>query len=472
MEVEQTQPSVDGIPPPAEPENQIPVGRDGLPNFVDNDVEDHHQTEGSSQVAADGQPLEHFEKTDEHEEDGDANVKYVGTCGTIFNILNSLMGSGILSVPNTFVNIGIFPSFVLMAVTAFLAWLSGVLVLELLKQTHAVSFDHLAAIILGNLGSRILSVLNLLFLICCLLGFLIIASDMIISWFALGGIDITKGERMIIVLVYSICIPIALALPRKIGFLSYFSVASVFCIFFFCICVTYKGIEHIVKNGVNPTISYGHMSMGLFSSISIYGLSFALSLVFIPAISLYRTDLKARRWTTFYAMLLCLLLVGVPGLFGYLQFGKDTEGNVLKSYDANDILMVVVKSGFFFVVSCAYPMVSQTVMSTWSFIIFKDTKQAGLPFLKRAVVQLITHAIPLVIAIFLAEVKPALSVGGSLGGCIAQFTFPPWMWIKNSDKPLSHWTNVLCIIFAIFGVVVGIISTYQAIVDAIDAFKK
>ncbi|EAY15533.1 Transmembrane amino acid transporter protein [Trichomonas vaginalis G3] len=439
-------------------EEVLEIGQDGLPTSIGQDVEQHPELH----------PME------QKEEDITVNIKRVKTCGTIFNILDSLMGSGILAVPNSFTNIGIIPSFVIMAVIATLAWVAAVMVLYLLDDTNAKTFDQLAAIILGPIGSRILTILNLFFLICCLLGFLILGGDMIVSWFKLGNIDVTSlGYRVIMMVVYAFCIPIALSIPKKITFLSYFAVGSVFCIFFFCGAVVGRGIEHIVKHGINNTITLGIGGMGIFSSISIHGLAFALPLVFIPAMSIfYKPEVKVKASVSFYGQFICYLLVSIPGLFGYLQFGKDTAGNVLNSYPVNDILMVVVRSGFFIVVSCAYPMLAQSVMASWSFFVFKESQHIKLPPLKLVCVHCLTHLIPLIIAIFLAEVKPALLVGGALGGCLAQFTFPCWMWVKHSDKPVYHWVNILCILFGVFGIVTGVCATYQAVVDAIAAFSK
>jgi hypothetical protein len=78
--------------------------------------------------------------------------------------------------------------------------------------------------------------------------------------------------------------------------------------------------------------------------------------------------------------------------------------------------------------------------------------------------------IPLVIAMFLPNVRPAMGISGALGGCLVDFVFPAVLFIKNSKHGLMHYQNVLCIIFAVFGLAAALISTYQAIIDAISAF--
>ena len=126
---------------------------------------------------------------------------------------------------------------------------------------------------------------------------------------------------------------------------------------------------------------------------------------------------------------------------------------------------------FLFVVSFAYVAMGQSTPIAWSEIIFKDSQPKELIPWKRIVIILISNAPQLLVAMFLANAKPALSIGGAMGGCMADFFVPSIMWIKNSKYGLTHWQNILCIIFAIFGLVTTVISVYQAILDAIESFK-
>ena len=169
--------------------------------------------------------------------------------------------------------------------------------------------------------------------------------------------------------------------------------------------------------------------------------------------------------------MICTVLVIVPGLFGYLSFGQQTEPNILKNYSDKDPLMIVVRIAFLFVVSFAYVAAGQSTLVSWSNIIFKDNNPKELIMWKRIVNIIVSNCPQLLIAMFLANAKPALSVGGAMGGCMADFFFPAVTWIKHSNKSMLHWRNVLCIFFALFGLVTTVISVYQAILDAIASFQ-
>ena len=118
-------------------------------------------------------------------------------------------------------------------------------------------------------------------------------------------------------------------------------------------------------------------------------------------------------------------------------------------------------------------MIAQSVQAMWSQLIYKTDQPATLPNGKRAVILVLTNVIPLIIAMLLPSAKPALSIGGSLGGCLVDFAFPSLEFIVFYRKELK-WYNykmILCGLFLLFAIVATVISTYQSIADAIKAFS-
>lgn len=71
---------------------------------------------------------------------------------------------------------------------------------------------------------------------------------------------------------------------------------------------------------------------------------------------------------------------------------------------------------------------------------------------------------------FLPQCNIALSIGGALGVCLGCYAYPSILNILSSERKFTV-SNVLCWLFATFGIVISVIATYTSIVDAIDAFK-
>jgi Mn2+/Fe2+ NRAMP family transporter len=144
----------------------------------------------------------------------------------------------------------------------------------------------------------------------------------------------------------------------------------------------------------------------------------------------------------------------------------------LNNFPDDSIIIVIVRAGFFIVVSCAYPTVGQTVMAAWSQIIFSDDYPAGLIWWRRAIVLFVSSVIPLTIAMVFPQVKTVLEISGALGGCLVDFVFPAVLWIRHSETKITDYRNLFCIGLAAFGFICGIVSTYEAVIGAIEVFKN
>lgn len=445
------------------------IGKDGFPiNVVQNDSISGSTTSDDDveSIYSQSDPI-----SDEKSNDSTNVVGHTSFMGTVLNLLNSTIGAGILGVPNTFVNTGIILSIVILLIMAVLSKIATDLLLILGIETSSQSLGEMTEKILGRAGSLTLSVLNLVFSLTALVAYLVLAGDMITSFFDLGGIDVTSlGRHALMILVYALLVPIALTIPRNISFLRYFSTTTVFCILFFCISMLYKVIDH---HKIEETTVLAKCDLSLFSSLSIYALTFSFPSVIFAVTQTCDKDLKVRKNVVFVGIIFCVFFVVFPGICGYLMFGKDTDANILKNFDSKDILIIICRVAFLVIVSCSYPMVAQNHESMWSTLIFNDGSPARLVTWKRSIILILTNIFPLLVAMFLPSVKPALSIGGALGGCLVDFVFPSVLYLKlhRGLHPLYHWKNVLLIAFAIFGILAAVISTYQSIVDAIKAFS-
>jgi len=442
-------------------------------------------TEPKIEVGPDGQPLyplyeeghdqspleEHIEE--EEQVDKFSEPGRVRRLATIMNLLNSLLGAGILGVPGSMKYIGMIPSVIVLFIIAFLSHIATVLTIKLQRRVNATGFDDMAFRVLGKWGSNALSIMVMLFCISCDTAYLIIGSDSIMSFMRFAGINISKGfARGVLVFFFWLCFPGAMTFPRDISFLKYFSFANFACISFFVLSMIIKGYSVFTTTGVAKDVVYSTFGVGVFSAISIYGLAFALPVVVLPIIEPYNKDLKKRTTVSAVATTLCFLLVAIPGVLGYMILGGKAKDNVLLAFPDNDGLILAVRACFLVVVSASFPCVTQSLSASWSQIIYGINVPKELPTMKRVLVLAVSNGIPLFLALFIPNAGPALSIGGAFGGCLADFFFPPIIWFLISKKPWSHWQNLLCLLFMTFGVVACVVSTYLAVVDAIKAFSQ
>ena len=454
----------------------IEVDDDGTPLVLPEDI--HKGEDGQTPHEREEEAQGYDGKEEEDHGDQKPKSKFdepgrVRRFSTILNLLNSLLGAGILGVPYAMNHSGIIPSIFLLIFVDFLSCICTILNVKLQKMTDATGFDDLAFKILGKAGQMALSILQILFLYSAQVSFLIIGSDSIMSWLRLGGIDIAEstGWRALCVFLFWLVLPGLLSIPKQIKFLSYFSYLNFVCIGWFVLVMIIKAIQVFPKNGLGPGISYGKFGIGICSAIAVFGLAFSLPAVSTPILNVYNKDTKKRTIVAIAASILCFVIIAIPGIIGYLMFGKDTKDVVLNTFDDDDVLITITRAGFVAIVCCSFPCIAQSIMASWGQMIYKINVPSQLSGVNRLVVWGITNAIPVILAMFLPNAGPLLSIGGAMGGILVDFLFPALMWIKVSKNKLYHWDNVLCIILCVFAVVAAAIATYLAVVDCIDAFK-
>lgn len=398
-------------------------------------------------------------------------TKQVGFFSTVMNLLNSLVGSEILSISNSFSFTGLCCSVALMTLTAMLSYIATFMTVRLQFRTHAESLNDLARKLLGKWGSNTLSTLTLLFTYSCSVAYLIIGGDNINSWLKLlKHPEWTEGwRRSLVMFIYAVCMPVLMTIPRKMTFLSYLSTFSIVCLLFFVIVLAYKGSVQLLKVGIDPTVIAFQMNLKFFNALAIYSLMFALPAIILPIIKNADPRISVRYRIIGSAFFSCYLFVLTPGVIGYICFGDKTKDIILNNFGDSDVLIQIVRSSLFVVVTASYPVISLSITADLSAIIFKVFDAATLQAKKRAIILVISNVPPVLIAMVCPSISPVLAIGGALGGCMTNFFFPGILWIANSSHRWYYPTNVFCIFLAAFGLISACIATYQAFATAFES---
>jgi len=415
-----------------------------------------------------------FDRTDNTITMENIKVRYVSVFPSVMNLLNTLMGAGVLGISDSFRFCGFIPSYCLLLLVASLSTVATIMVVHLQFKFSIKSFEGMTSRVLGKTASGILGISSTLFCIAAMTAYIIIGVKTFQSWLEFGGLKIKSNSEQYkyLVLIYSICFPVALTIPRNVSFLSIFSTFSIFCLWLFIVFMIYEGVLILPKQGIHHTVYLGSINSGFFNALAVYSLTFSLAIVVIPIINLSFPSRNKRSIIVGWTFFLSLLCVAIPGIIGYLIFGNEVQPVLLESFPSKSVLTIIVRACFFVVVNASYPVIGMTVFSTYSRQIFKIENPIDVTGWKRLVMVFLVSLIPVSVAIFLPNVRPALAVGGALGGCLGNFVFPPWIWMKSSNRKAFHWTNILCFLFAIFGVFSAAISTYESVIDAIKQIKS
>lgn len=398
----------------------------------------------------------------------------VGTFLTVLNLINTLLGSGIIACPNSFHSTGVIPSVILLLLIAFLSHITTCVIFKLQIKFKADGYDSLVHTVLGKLGQVIYSIFSLLFLLPNMIAYLIIGGDIITAWFAKADINLKPlGYHALMIFIYAFVLPIPITIPKGIKIISFISSITFVCMILYVAVMLYEIHRYFGEHRIETTTySLARWDIYFFSAISIFSESFNLPSVALPIVYNYEENYKARRKVSAITLASAFVLVLIPSVIGYCIFGKDTNQNILLNFDSDDVAFIFVRISFFIIVNASFPLVARSIEATWGEFFFKINNPEFLYGWKRAVVLIVTCGIPLIVAMLLPQAKAAIAVGSASGGFIVAFTFPAILYLKTTRKPMKHPICVGCIILAIISIILSGVSTYVSVREAINYYKE
>jgi amino acid permease len=98
------------------------------------------------------------------------------------NLINTLIGAGIVGIPATFKQSGIGPTICLHLISCVLCYTSGNVIVALQWDLNVIGVDQLALTVFGTVGKVIIVILSMVFSISCCVSYLIIGTGKIIDW--------------------------------------------------------------------------------------------------------------------------------------------------------------------------------------------------------------------------------------------------------------------------------------------------
>eukprot|EP00937_MAST-01D_sp_MAST-1D-sp2_P000060 g60.t1 len=260
--------------------------------------------------------------------------------GSVFTLANSAIGSGVLAFPFALSKAGLVLGVVL---TFIFALIMGMCLHFTVAATHKAqqrdarvrSFQDLAAAAGGPKAGVFIEVFLIIYLLGCCIGFLIVASDMIVPMLGSSG-ALGSNPRPVLIAVVGLCFCLPLSLLRRISALRFSSVFAVCAVTFLVIALIvewkrsdgdatlFPGESHDVDSAV--------WDVNLLAALPLMAFAFQCHiqapLIFTELKSDVRTVAKMDRVCA-GAYAICCALYVPAGIFGYLTFGRNVLADIL-----------------------------------------------------------------------------------------------------------------------------------------------
>jgi amino acid permease len=257
---------------------------------------------------------------------------------TIFLLLNSMLGSGMLNQPAVFHNSGVIGGIVLYIIAAFANWYGLALLTAAGIEVDVLEYGALANKAFGKWGESMVDFSIVIMGFGGQLGYIIIAgfgiTDLLQSWGCNENSLFCSNIFVTLITVSFLMLPLCCFRHfGHLGFISLISIAATIGVAF--LVWAFGPYQHVQQEiGTNYRL---YDTYGSFSSLG--SIVFALSYTsanfqgYITTESEFQNE-ESWKVITGISTLIGALICASVGLIGYISFENETDGNILENFTA------------------------------------------------------------------------------------------------------------------------------------------
>ncbi|XP_030340496.1 probable sodium-coupled neutral amino acid transporter 6 isoform X2 [Strigops habroptila] len=404
---------------------------------------------------------------------------------SVLNLMNAIIGSGILGLSYSMANTGIVGFSILLLIVASLASYSVFLLLSMCTQTAVTSYEDLGLFAFGSPGKVLVAITIIIQNIGAMSSYLLIVKSELPG--AVAGF-LSEDENgswyldgRLLLLITSVCIVFPLALLPKIGFLGYTSSLSFFFTVYFALVIMIKkwsipcplssAVETLqVSNSTGDCkAKLFHLSKESAYAIPTMAFSFLCHTSVLPIYCELQSPSKSRMQNvTVTGIGLSFLIYFMSALFGYLTFYDKVDSELLQGYSRylpHDTIIMTVKVAILFAVLLTVPLIHFPARKAVLMVFFSHLP---VSWICHILVTLTLNTIVVLFAMYVPDIKNVFGVVGSTTSTCLLFVYPGLFYLKLSREDLLSRQKLGACALVVFGICVGLLSLVLIIFNWID----
>ncbi|XP_061320209.1 solute carrier family 38 member 6 isoform X1 [Pezoporus flaviventris] len=406
---------------------------------------------------------------------------------SVFNLMNAIIGSGILGLSYAMANTGIVGFSILLLIVASLASYSVFLLLSMCTQTAVTSYEDLGLFAFGSPGKVLVATTIIIQNIGAMSSYLLIVKSELPGAVAGFLSEDESGswylDGRLLLLITSICVVFPLALLPKIGFLGYTSSLSFFFTVYFALVIMVKkwsipcplpvssAVETLqVSNSTGDCkAKLFHLSKESAYAIPTMAFSFLCHTSVLPIYCELQSPSKSRMQNVTVAGIgLSFLIYFMSALFGYLTFYDKVDSELLQGYSKylpHDTVIMTVKVAILFAVLLTVPLIHFPARKAVLMVFFSHLP---VSWICHILVTLTLNTIVVLFAMYVPDIKNVFGVVGSTTSTCLLFLYPGLFYLKLSREDLLSRQKLGACALVGFGICVGLLSLVLIIFNWTD----
>lgn len=294
----------------------------------------------------------------------------------IFNLISTIVGGGLLSLPYAFAQCGVALGCVLLAGTAMLSGYTVQLLIRSSILTGQHSFQGIAQATFGVRGSLMTTLLLVMLTWLCAVAYVILFGDIAMPVIqSIAGISDDQRDSHSVISIRTalqlgaVLLSSPLCVAENLDALKFTSLTSVLSILLLVVAIVVNssqdGFGHTTSFAAPGSESRDHNILwvgGLksFTAFSIISVSFLCHFNVLSVADSVSVVTRPRMHRLVCSTMgTCCFLYMIAAVFGYLNFRDIVCGNILLNYDSNSSKLHLVtfgRIGLFFTLWCSFPL--------------------------------------------------------------------------------------------------------------------
>ncbi|KNC53272.1 uncharacterized protein AMSG_08763 [Thecamonas trahens ATCC 50062] len=401
------------------------------------------------------------------DDDGVPILAHASMLSTIINLTNTIMGSGILTLPFALRcagwggGMGILTFACLMSIWSF--WVLTVCV----QQTAKFSFRGMVESVLGERTGFVTQALIIGYTSFASIGYLVLLGDFVTS--ALGywlhPDSILLNRRLVIAAMGCILLPYALLKNlHALRHTSFFGVAAILYVVFVVIFQFFSQHSGEISKAdvevVNATPRF-------FLAFPLTVISFTAQFN-LPAFYRELNNRSPRRMMicVIATLVLCFTVYGSVAIIGYFTFGTNTLSDILESYPQKSKLVLAARLAMSVNILSTYPLVNHALRENVLDLFVEKSKHS---FRLLSIISVVTTLLFAGIAIVVPNIGVVVDYNGSINGVSIVYVIPAVAyWVITRRSSASSLQRGFTWVAAAVGVVCGLLGIVFTTLNLVD----
>jgi len=197
-----------------------------------------------------------------------------GLFGSSFNFINSIVGAGIIGLPNAIYKCGFVFGVLLITFVAGATMFSVQVLVEAGTMKKRLNYEEVGEVCLGKKGFYLITIFMFIFAFGCMIAYLVVIGDSItpVMQEYLGDSSLLT-QRNLCIFLFSVFFMLPLSLLRDMSSLKYSSFISVLAILVIVACVMLESKSEAHKEGITEQ-NYNFISSSALAGVGTMSFAF------------------------------------------------------------------------------------------------------------------------------------------------------------------------------------------------------